>query len=1004
MTAEVITRRIRVYGIVQGVGFRPTVARHANASGINGTVINKGSYVEIIAQGSEKACGLFLELLKKEPPIRAYIIKISVQELGKFKCEGNAKEAAASEESNSLPIYDSFTIEESEHTDGDIYISPDIAICDDCKRELYDKNNRRYLHPFINCTNCGPRMTILDALPYDRERTSMKVFPMCPECSKEYHSRGNRRFDAQPVCCNNCGPEVYILNKESGKPDEALTGSAAITYSRRIISNGGIVAVKGIGGFHLCCDASNENAVKLLRERKHRPSKPFAVMMHDIDTVKRECMVTDNEAKELECHRKPIVLLESRTDTHCRIAPSVAPGNPKLGVMLPYAPVQLLLFDYNDDITMPDCLVMTSANESGAPICRDDNDALNELSELADAILSNNRLIRVRADDTVTDFFEDKPYMIRRSRGFAPLPVMFTGNADETLSESVKVDADAENASFALPASQVSDTCEIRKHSVLGIGGELKNSFCIGTGNLFYSSPYIGDLGDIRTINALRETISRFMTLLETSPEAIACDMHPLYQSRNLAYELCRESEDNSNDDFRHIGSTEAVNNIYPESSYEYSWDDFRKDSRCTAAEADRKESLSADGKNVCAQRNEISYKNSREGLCEGSLSYQTAGLERSDFYQEALGYKEYSADEGSRAAKIGAGCKKNESAENIAEKDFEHPEHEKVRDGKHSSIRLFELQHHYAHVLSCMAENNVDEAVIGVSFDGTGYGTDKTIWGGELLISDWNGFLRAGHITPFIQVGGDASSKEGWRIAAQMISDIYKESAASEKSAISSSSEHADADKIISDISGSEVIKTLELCTEQEFKLIGTMAKRGINSVRSTSAGRLFDAVSAVLNIKRASSFEGEASTALMYAASAYHKEHGDYINTDFPYSLIDVNDDGSIVMNTSALFRYITDGMLNGKDIGGLAYDFHIILSDMTAAAVIKISELTGIRKAALSGGVFQNTLLLSLVKDALTRSGITVLTHSLIPPNDGGIGLGQAVYAMKQLNKDS
>ena len=872
MTAEVITRRIRVYGIVQGVGFRPTVARHANASGINGTVINKGSYVEIIAQGSEKACGLFLELLKKEPPIRAYIIKISVQELGKFKCAGNAKEAAASEESNSLPLYDSFTIEESEHTDGDIYISPDIAICDDCKRELYDKNNRRYLHPFINCTNCGPRMTILDALPYDRERTSMKVFPMCPECSREYHSRGNRRFDAQPVCCNNCGPEVYILDKESGKPDEALTGSAAITYSRRIIRDGGIIAIKGIGGFHLCCDASNENAVKLLRERKHRPSKPFAVMMHDIDTVKRECMVTDNEAKELEGHRKPIVLLESRTDSHCRIAQSVAPGNPKLGVMLPYAPVQLVLFDYNDDITMPDCLVMTSANESGAPICRDDNDALNELSELADAILSNNRLIRVRADDTVTDFFEDKPYMIRRSRGFAPLPVMFTGNADETLSESAKVDADAENASCALPSSHVNDTCEIRKHSVLGIGGELKNSFCIGTGDLFYSSPYIGDLGDIRTINALRETISRFMTLLETSPEAIACDMHPLYQSRNLAYELCRESE-----------------------------------------------------------------------------------------------------------AK-------------------------KVRDGKHSSIKLFELQHHYAHVLSCMAENNVDEAVIGVSFDGTGYGTDKTIWGGELLISDWNGFLRAGHISHFIQVGGDASSKEGWRIAAQMISDIYKESAASEKSAISSSSEHADADKIISDISGTEVIKALKLCSEQEFKLIGTMAKRGINSVRSTSAGRLFDAVSAVLNIKRASSFEGEASTALMYAASAYHKKHGDYRNTDFTYSLIDVNDDSSIVMNTSALFRYITDGMLNGKDIGKLAYDFHVILSDVTAAAVIKASELTGIRKAALSGGVFQNTLLLSLVKDALTKSGISVLTHSLIPPNDGGIGLGQAVYAMKQLNKDS
>lgn len=892
-----VTKRIRVYGIVQGVGFRPTVSRHAAAAGIRGTVCNKGPYVEIIAQGSSDECDTFLELLKTRPPRRAAILKIDVRELAATPAADIFDSSVAIAEP--LRLYKDFSIIESEKTRGSIYISPDIAICDDCKRELFDKNDRRYLHPFINCTNCGPRMTILDALPYDRERTSMKFFPMCGQCSSEYHSPESRRYDAQPVCCNDCGPSVYILDTLSGKPSAKLTGRAAITHARKTIAGGGIVAVKGIGGFHLCCDAKNERAVSLLRSRKHRPAKPFAVMMRDMETVKRECLVSSCEEELLTGHQKTIVLLVKKSyacaeysapdDSSLKniyakasvgesvensgimpsvapgVAPIVAPDNPKLGVMLPYAPIQLLLFDYDDGISVSDCLVMTSANESGAPICRDDADALKELPELADAILSNDRPIRIRADDTVTDFYKDEPYMIRRSRGFAPLPLLINALSESPL-------------------------------SVIGMGGELKNSFCIGKGQLFYPSPYVGDLGDIRTVDALRETIKRFMTLLEAKPQAICCDMHPLYQSRKLAYELAGE--------------------------------------------------LSAD---------------------------LSAGL------QDASNEHAYNAVANKASIKA-----------------------KKAAD--HTKIQVFEIQHHYAHILSCMAENDREAPVIGVSFDGTGYGTDKTIWGGEILICDWNGFERFSHISPFIQVGGDLSSKEGWRIAAQMIGDIYD--TAEKKCA---GHKHAEA-----------VISSIGLCSPQEFKLIDTMAKRNINSVKSTSAGRLFDAISAILGIKRISTFEGEASSALMYKAMEYaaiqnrasscdsiQPDDKEYVeerkktpeeHCSYKYPLL--TDEG--VLNTKDLVRFIIDETADrdaeSYSTARLSYLFHKLLSEMIAASVSLAAEKTGVRTAALSGGVFQNTLLLGLTEEALKARDIQVLRHHLIPPNDGGIGLGQAVYAMK------
>ena len=399
----------RVYGIVQGVGFRPSVDRLANKHGIKGSVSNKGPYVEIDAQGEAADIDAFLDDLRHNPPERAIILKLdredAPQNIGKD---------------------DHFSIIESAKVSGEIFVSPDIATCKKCRKELFDPNDRRYLHPFINCTSCGPRTTILDGMPYDRIRTSMSEFPMCPQCEYEYTHSETRRYDAQPVCCNDCGPEVYLIPTDGSAvlPVDVrslpkwMKGGPAITEVRRIVSSGGIVAIKGIGGFHLCCDATNQAAVQRLRDIKPRPAKPFAVMMRDIETVRRECILEDYQEEIIDGHQKPILLLRKRNGApDAKLASGIAPDNPAIGVMLPYAPVQMLLFDYPDGIVMPDCLVMTSGNVSGAAICRDDEDAVRELSRMCNVILSHNRLIRLRADDSVMDFHKGEPYIIRRSRG-----------------------------------------------------------------------------------------------------------------------------------------------------------------------------------------------------------------------------------------------------------------------------------------------------------------------------------------------------------------------------------------------------------------------------------------------------------------------------------------------------------------------------------------------------------------------------------------------------------
>ena len=750
---------IRVFGIVQGVGFRPFVSRAAASAKITGSVCNKGPYVEIFAQGTDEQLERFMYSLKHEAPERSAILKIAAKEIPAEECG-------------------SFEIIESGREHGDIFVSPDIAVCKKCSRELFDENDRRYLHPFINCTACGPRLTILDSMPYDRVRTSMGEFPMCPECEYEYTHPETRRYHAQPVCCNECGPELYILNSD-------IHGTEALLHAREVVRSGGIAAIKGIGGFHLCCDALNEEAVARLRRLKTRPQKPFAVMMRDLDTVRRHCVVTEEEEKLLDGHQKPIILLDRAEG--CKLCPSVAPGNPAVGVMLPYAPVQLLLFSYPDGKEMPDCLVMTSGNVSGAPICRNDEEASAELSKLCDTVLSNNRKIRIRADDSVMSFFENKPYMVRRSRGYAPLPFI----------SSVKYDS-----------------------SVLAVGGELKNTFCLATHDLFYPSPYIGDLENLKSVRALSEAVQRMSEMLEIRPEAVACDMHPRYNSTEFAHSL---------------------------------------------------------------------------------------------------------------------------------------------------GLPVIEVQHHYAHIAACMAENNFCGDAIGVSFDGTGYGLDGSIWGGEFLLANLSDFKRLGCLAPFRQAGGDASSREGWRIAASLLLD-----------ALGSEEETAGANEI------------LKLCDEKNLKTQFFMLGKNINTVKSTSCGRLFDAVSALLGIRRASTFEGEASMALQFASDENAK-------AVVPAR---ISDGDVFFAETKELTAALYEGMKRGADVSSLAGGFHTWLAELILEGCRLSREKTGVSCAALSGGCFQNLLLLGKTKRLLEEDGFKVLIHSLVPPNDGGICLGQAAAAQERI----
>ena len=795
-----VYRLIRIYGIVQGVGFRPFVSRLADRYGISGSVCNNGSYVEIIARADESVIGDFVHAIEAEAPERSAIVKVKVMD-----------------SPVDISIDSGFKIALSKHEDGQIFVSPDIATCPDCARELFDKNNRRYLHPFINCTQCGPRLTILDSMPYDRVKTSMASFPMCEACSDEYTDMDSRRYHAQPVCCNDCGPELYTLVGRASESDvqgmgtdserpEGAYGAVALLETRAVIRNGGIAAIKGIGGFHLCCDAGSEAAVQRLRQLKARPMKPFAVMMRDLEVVGRECKLEPEMEPLLTGPQKPIILIPRHTgpadskSADSRIASSVAPDNPNLGVMLPYTPVHMLLFDYPDDEPISDVLVMTSGNPSGAPICMNDEEALKYLSPMCDIILSNSRDIRIRADDTVMAFYRSKPYMIRRSRGYSPLPIV-------AKSES--------------------------SHAVLGIGGELKNEFCLGDKGLFYPSPYIGDMADMRSVRALEAATTRMERLLEIHPDIIVGDMHPGYNTSEMA--------------------------------------------------------------RVIAER-------------EG--------------------------------------------------------------------VPVMEVQHHHAHMVSCMAENEYEGTALGVTFDGTGYGPDGTIWGGEFLLGDEKGYERVGSIAPFIHAGGDIASREGWRIAYSMISTALGSEAAN------------------------RIGETLGLGDEKGRQSIDFMLGNNINTVKSTSAGRLFDAVSAVLGIKSVSTFEGEASMALQFAAE--RAEAQGISLAPYEGRLMNI-DEEQFELCTDTLLMELAARSLADQDTDQLAYFFHKALADMIVIACCYQRTRCEVNVVALSGGVFQNLLLLRLVDDGLEREGFKVLKHGVVPTNDGGIALGQAAAGIAALRDE-
>ena len=818
-----VFHKLHIFGIVQGVGFRPFIALIAEKSGVRGSVCNKGPYVEVYVGGTEAQVSDFERRLTDKAPERSNILKVETTAIDSAEFDQTIEEQFAggavvdtSEGAEALTDKP-FRIIQSEKVEGDIFVSPDIATCSKCEKELFDPKDRRYLHPFINCTACGPRLTILDSMPYDRVRTSMAEFPMCLDCEAEYTSPKTRRYHAQPVCCNDCGPELYLVYDRTADGDP-LRRNDALFKTRSVIRDGGIVAIKGIGGFHLCCDATNEAAVARLRELKDRPFKPFAVMLKDMDVVHRECVVLDGQEALLTGPQKPILLFEKREAVDTKLCPSIAPDNPNVGVMLPYNPVQYLLFHHPedpDDRPFPDCLVMTSGNPRGAPICRTDEEALEVLAPLCDLILSHDRKIRLRADDSVVSWHAGKPYMIRRSRGYAPLPFWVEGGTS----------------------------------SVLGIGGELKNTFCLAKGSLFYPSPYIGDMADLRSVEALKEAVHRCGDLLEIKPDVIVCDKHPLYHSSEVAKEL-----------------------------------------------------------------------------------------------------------------------------------------------GEEMGIPVLEIQHHYAHTLSCMAENDHLEPVIGVSFDGTGYGTEvvdgsevPSIWGGEFLLADVHGFERAGSIELFPQAGGDASSKEGWRIAVSLLKQALDEDNSFPDSLPAPTLE--------------DLTRKLGLCNPTQLSFLEAQIEGNINCVPSTSAGRVFDAASAILGFRRESTCEGEASMVLEFAAERYAKRFPDGTPLDAPTFLFgaDPGDDSLFRLPTAAFLLDLALRSLDGESPDKLAYEFHLFLADLIVTGCILCRERSGRNTVALSGGVFQNLLLTDLVVSNLEENDFQVLTHSLSAPNDGGIALGQALYGM-------
>lgn len=755
-------------GAVQGVGFRPFVFRLASEMNLNGWVKNSGEGVFIEVEGDRTDLDIFLYRVRAEKPRNAFISSFEYSYLDEFG-------------------YDKFQILDSESSNfKDAAILPDISICPDCLRELFDPLDRRYLYPFINCTNCGPRFTIITSLPYDRKNTTMVDFEMCDECKSEYEDPTNRRFHAQPNACPKCGPHVELLNNRG---EVISSHHEAVKEAADFVKKGNIVALKGIGGFHLIADATSDNAVRLLRQRKMREEKPFAVMCNSIESVEYICRISDAERYMLLSPESPIVLLTKR---NARVLSSlIAPNNPYLGIMLPYSPLHHLLMR---ELSFP--VIATSGNRVDEPISIDEHDALKRLSDIADFFLVHNRRIARHADDSIVRLIGGRQMIIRRARGYAPLPILVRE--------------------------------KIEKHStVLSVGAHLKNTVALVVGNNVFVSQHVGDLDSYESMNAFKRTCKDLQELYEVKAELIVHDAHPDYLST-----------------------------IY--------------------------------------------------------------------------------------AKQIGK------------------PRHT--------------VQHHIAHIASCIAENEINGPILGVAWDGTGYGYDGTIWGGEFFVIEGNEFERFASFRKFPLPGGELAIREARRSALGVLFEIFGDSM----------EEHVDH-------------RVLNKFTLNEFSNLIKMLRRGINSPLTSSAGRLFDAAASISGVSDISKFEGQSAMKFEFTID------DEIIRDTYPFV---VNESKSNVVNDFMIPSHIIDwegivlGLLNDVcndvPVRYISAKFH----NAMAGIILEIARLSGIKKVVLSGGCFQNKYLSEKTINSLTEDGFQPYWHQRIPPNDGGVSLGQAYAALTKM----
>ncbi len=744
-------RAVTINGIVQGVGFRPFVYGLAQRLELRGFVCNDGGSILIEVEGDAPRLDRFLHELATRPPALARIKKVSWEPCA---LRGDRHFAiAASEESAA----------------GAILISPDVATCAECLAELFDLANRRFRYPFLNCTNCGPRLTIIRGAPYDRERTTMAAFAMCPACRAEYEDPADRRFHAQPIACPACGPRLQAPGAQ-GEP--LRTFSATLCAGR-------IGAIKGLGGYHLVCDARNAAAVGELRRRKQRDEKPFAIMVRDAAAAEACCEVSALERELLLSPRRPIVLLRKRPVTG--IAQAVAPGNPCLGVMLPYTPLHHLLCAEMGDTP----LIMTSGNRSDEPIAYQDDDALDRLSGIADIFLTYDRPIHVRCDDSVTRVVGGRELPIRRSRGYAPQPVPLP---------------------FTCPCP------------LLAVGGQLKGTFALGLDRHAILSHHLGDLDHYDAYRAFERDIALYEELFAVRPARIVHDLHPDYASTRYAQGRARAED-------------------------------------------------------------------------------------------------------------------------------------------------LVAVQHHHAHLASCLAENGRTEPAIGVIFDGTGYGTDGAVWGGEFLVGDYRDFRRAAYLRYVGMPGGEQAIREPWRMALAHLHDAELASALLESRVPAAS---------------------LRICTQ--------MLERGLNTPWTSSMGRLFDAVAALAGVRDRVSYEGQAAMELEWLATGL-APYGAY-----PFDLIEAAD--AVQIDTRPLIRAVAEDAGHGVAPARIGRRFHTTIIDLIARVCNRLRRTSGLSVVALSGGVFMNVLLTTEVEARLARDGFRVCRHQLVPPNDGGLSLGQLAVAAARL----